>query len=236
MQAFEITAVTSLSRGQAFPTGKVVAASFAILLLLVVLLLPSGANAQAEGKGARVAGHITALLPQDQVLREKQSLVAAKNMVLLWHDIVKTEKGGRVRIELSDGSILNVGSEAQLRILKADASHQQTTLELLYGRLLATAVRISKPNGTFRVRTPVAVAGVVGTQFGLRVDSESTDVVCREGTVLVNNRDENVTGEVVLQAGEFTHVERGKPPSPPAPASPERLRAGDDATSLPNSP
>jgi hypothetical protein len=241
MQAFETTEVTSLSRGQAFPNGKVVApklndSRFASLLLFALLLLPSGANAQAEGQAARVAGHITALLPEDQVLREKQSLSAAKNMVLLWHDIVKTEEGGRVRIELSDGSILNVGSEAQLRILKADGSHQQTTLELLYGRLLATAVRISKPNGAFRVRTPVAVAGVVGTQFGLRVDSESTDVVCREGTVLVSNRDENVPGTVFLRAGEFTHVERGKPPSPPAPASPERLRAGDDATSLPNSP
>jgi hypothetical protein len=61
-------------------------------------------------------------------------------------------------------------------------------------------------------------------------------VVCREGTVLVNNRDENVVGQVVLQPGEFTHVERGKPPSPPAVASPERIRAGDEATSIPNSP
>jgi hypothetical protein len=90
--------------------------------------------------------------------------------------VVKTEPGGRVRIELSDGSILNVGSEAQLRILKSDPQHQETTLDLLYGRLLATVVKIVKPYGKFRVRTPVAVAGVVGTQFGLRVDSESTDV------------------------------------------------------------
>jgi hypothetical protein len=61
-------------------------------------------------------------------------------------------------------------------------------------------------------------------------------VVCREGSVLVNNRDENVVGEVLLHAGEFTHVERGKPPSAAAPASPERLQAGDDATSIPKSP
>jgi len=204
--------------------------------LLLVLLLPCEANAQAEGRGSRPAGHITALLPEDHVLREKQTLAASKDMPLQWHDVVKTEKNGRVRIALSDGSILNVGSQAELRILKVDAPHQETMLELLYGRLLATAVRVSRPNGRFRVRTPVAVAGVVGTQFGLRVDSNSTDVVCREGTVLVSNRDENVVGAVVLQPGEFTHVERGKPPSPAAPASSERLRAGDDATSIPNSP
>jgi ferric-dicitrate binding protein FerR (iron transport regulator) len=206
------------------------------LLLLAALLLPSGVNVRAEDHRSRIAGHITALLPEDQVLRESQTLAAAKDMELLWRDEVKTEKGGRVRVELSDGSVLNVGSESKLRILKHDARHQQTTLELLYGRLLATAVRITKPSGKFDVRTPVAVAGVVGTQFGLRVDPNSTDVVCREGSVRVRSWDENVVGEVVIQAGEFTHVERGKPPTPPAPASPERLRAGDEATSIPISP
>jgi ferric-dicitrate binding protein FerR (iron transport regulator) len=211
-------------------------ATRACLLLLAVLLLPSGVNVQAEGHQPRVAGRITALLPEDQVLREGQTLTAAKDMVLEWRDVVKTEKGGRVRIELSDGSVLNVGSEAQLRILKHDPQHQQTTLELLYGRLLATAVRIAKPYGKFDVRTPVAVAGVVGTQFGLRVDPNSTDVVCREGSVRVRSVTEIVVGEVVIHAGEFTHVERGKPPTPPAPASPERLRAGDEATAIPNSP
>ena len=209
---------------------------FGPCLLLLAVLLPSVPNTPAERHESRVAGRITALLPEDQVLREKQTLAATKNMVLLWRDEVKTEKGGRVRIELADGSILNVGSEAQLRILKSDPQHQETTLELLYGRLLAGAIRIVKPSGKFRVRTPVAVAGVVGTQFGLRVDSESTDVVCREGSVLVNNGDENVVGEVLLHAGEFTHVERGKPPSPAAPASSERLQAGDDATSIPKPP
>jgi ferric-dicitrate binding protein FerR (iron transport regulator) len=206
------------------------------LLLLAILLLPSGLNVQAEDHRSRVAGHITAMLPEDQVLREGQTLPADTDMPLLWRDVVKTEKGGRVRIELSDGSVLNIGSEAQLRILKHDPRHQQTILELLYGRLLATAVRIVKPYGKFEVRTPVAVAGVVGTQFGLRVDANSTDVVCREGSVRVRSVDEFVLGEVVVQAGEFTHVERGKPPTPPAPASPERIRAGDDATSIPNSP
>jgi FecR protein len=209
---------------------------FWLCLLLLAVLLPAVENTPAENHDSHAAGRITALLPEDQVLREKQTLTAAKDMVLLWHDVVKTEKEGRVRIELSDGSILNVGSEAQLRILKSDPQHQETTLELLHGRLLATAIRISKPSGKFRVRTSVAVAGVVGTQFGLRVDSESTDVVCREGSVLVNNRDQNVSGEVLLHAGEFTHVQRGKPPSPPAPASPERVRAGEEATSIPNSP
>ena len=94
--------------------------------LLLTMLLPSVASTPAESHESRAAGRITALLPEDQVLREKQTLAAVKDMVLLWHDVVKTEKGGRVRIELSDGSILNVGSEAQLRILKSEPQHQET--------------------------------------------------------------------------------------------------------------
>ena len=206
------------------------------LLLLAAALPPSAALAQSGSAQSREAGHITALLPVDHVLREGQALPAAKDMSLLWSDVVKTESGGRVRIALSDGSILNIGSDAQLRILPYDARRKQTTLELLSGRLLADVVRIAKHKGKFEVRTPIAVTGVVGTRFGVRSDPESTHVLCRQGTVRVRNADPNVPGEVVLLAGEFTHVERGKPPTTPAPAPPEQFREGEEATSIPTPP
>lgn len=210
---------------------------FALCLLLFALLLfPTGPLAQPDGHAPHAAGRITALLPVDQVLRQDKALVAARDMDLYLDDVVKTDRGGRVRIALTDGSILNVGSDAQLRILQHDPKRQESTLELLYGRLLITAVKIARPHGKFDVRTPVAVAGVVGTKFGLRADPDFTDVVCKEGTVRVRNTDRSVPGEVLLQAHEFTHVERGKPPSPPAPASSDRIQAGEDATSISNSP
>lgn len=210
--------------------------SLGSLLVVAVLLLPSGVNAQEKSKGWHVAGHITALVPEDKVLREDQTMAAAKDMVLKWRDVLETGREGRVRIELSDGSIINLSSDAQLEILKHDARRQKTSLQLLYGRLLANAIQIARPGGRFDVRTPTAVAGVVGTSFGVLANPAATDVLCREGVVRVRNADKHVRGEVLVHAGEFTHVERGKPPSPPAPASPERIRAGEDATSIPNSP
>lgn len=215
---------------------KAVRFTFGPCLLLAALLLPSWANAQAEGQVSHVAGHITALVPQDTVVRERQTIPAARDMALLWLDVVKTDSAGRVRIELTDGSVLSLSSNAQLQVLRHDTRRQQTTLELLYGRLLASAKRIGKSTGRFDVITPTAVVGVVGTRFGVKVDPESTDVLCREGAVRVRNADTSVVGEVVVRAGEFTHVERGKAPSPPVPASPERIRAGEDATAVPNTP
>ena len=204
--------------------------------LLAALLLPSVAIAQVQGQVSPVAGSITALVPQDTVVRERQILPAAKDMPLLWQDVVKTGSAGRVRIELADGSALSLSSDAHLQILRHDARRQQTILQLLYGRLLASAMHIGRSSGKFEVTTPTAVVGVVGTQFGVKADPESTDVLCREGEVVVRSADKNVLGEVVVRAGEFTHVERGKPPSLPAPATPERIRAGEDATAIPNTP
>lgn len=209
---------------------------FALCLLLLAILAPRGADAQSDSQGSRVAGRITALLPQDEVVREEQTMAAAKDMVVMWRDVLKTESEGRMRIELSDGSILSLSSNARLQIVKHDAKRQQTMLELLYGRLLATAKRIREADGEFGVRTPTAVIGVVGTKFGVKVDPESTDVLCKEGVVRVRSADPNVPGEVVLRGGEFTHVERGKAPSPAAAATPERIKAGEDATAIPKSP
>ncbi|HXZ12646.1 MAG TPA: FecR family protein [Candidatus Sulfotelmatobacter sp.] len=202
-------------------------------LLLAVGVSATGRDGAMGGPAANIAGHITGLVPEARVVRAEETLVAAKDMGIVLHDEVKTESGGRVRIELADGSVLNVGSNAQLRILQHDPARQRTVLELIYGRLLVTATKISRRGGQFDVRSPIAVAGVVGTKLGLRVEQEYADVVCKEGTVRVRNTDPSVAGEVMLQSGEFTHVERGKPPTPPAPASPERIQAGEDATSIP---
>jgi len=71
----------------------------------------------------------------------------------------------RARIALDDGSVLNVGSESSMKIVKHDAGAQQTELELTYGKLRTQAQKIAKPDGKFEVRTPAGVAGVVGTDF-----------------------------------------------------------------------
>ncbi|HTD21316.1 MAG TPA: FecR domain-containing protein [Terriglobales bacterium] len=183
------------------------------------------------------AGEISAMVPVGYVLRGTAPAVPAQRSdPLYWQDTVRTESGGRIRIGLLDGSILNVGSQSSLTITKHDPATQQTQLELLYGRIRAKVVRIMQPGGSFKVRTPVAVAGVVGTRLDVATTNDTTVVLDLEDTVRVRNAEDRVAGEVILHPGEFTRVQRGMPPTAPSPASPEQLRESEDATSVSDLP
>jgi hypothetical protein len=104
-------------------------------------------------------------------------LTAARNDPVYRQDTVRTDRAGRVRIGLLDGSILNVGSASSLIISKHNPPTQQTQIELEYGRIRPDVVRIVKPGGSFEIRTPGAVTGVVGTKFDISSTADLT-MVC----------------------------------------------------------
>jgi hypothetical protein len=204
-------------------------ATFVLLALLLALPL--------FAKQPQQAGEVRSLVPVGHFVRGSTPQIEAKrNDPVFWQDVVRTQKGGRARIGLLDGSILNVGSESQLQIVQHDAATQSTAIDLAYGRLRSKVVRLARPNAEFQVRTPVAHAGVVGTLFITRVFSSYTEILCLEGSVRVRNRDTSVAGEVLVRAGEFTRVARGLPPTPPAPAPPELVREAQEETELPLAP
>jgi hypothetical protein len=132
-----------------------------------------------------------------------------------WEDVVKTLKTGRVRIALEDGSALNIGARSVMRITKHDAQSQQTEVELQLGRLRGEVVKITKPGGSFQVKTNTAVIGVVGTIFAAQALRNLTRVSCIDGSVNVRNVNPAVGGEVTLHAGQSTNVASGASPSSP---------------------
>lgn len=189
-----------------------------------MLLFPAAAEAQA--RTARTAGKISARLPVDYVLRGRQTLEGVKDLPLLWGDIVKTERGGRVRIVLEDGSILNVGSQSQLRIEEHDSQAQRTGLQLAYGRMRASVVRIANPAvGSFSVRTNAAVAGVVGTDEYLEAtDIVTTVIALGGGLVTVTSTDPRYPDPILLNPGEAATLVAGKPPGPKRQATTDELQ------------
>jgi hypothetical protein len=152
------------------------------LLVCIPLVIPADVLAQAAAQPQH-AGKITAVLPIVNVIRGPRQTPASTSEEVFWGDVINTGHLARARVALDDGSVLSVGSDSNLTVAKEDAPAQQTELELNYGRVRAKAVKLVKPNASFQIRTPTGVAGVVGTDFALDSEGDTTRIVVYEGKV-----------------------------------------------------
>ena len=138
---------------------------------------------------------------------------------LQWQDSLNTDSSGRLRANLHDGSILSLGRDSHLVIVKHDASLQQTSLELNYGRLRSQVAVITRRGGSFELRTPVAVVGVIGTDFYVYTTADMTIVICYSGTLVVTPvaaaavATTTPAQPVTLKAGEMVEIRGNMPGS-----------------------
>jgi hypothetical protein len=145
--------------------------------------------------------------------RGGKTITASAKYEVEWQDTINTQTSARVRVGLDDGSVLNVGADSSMKVIKHDATAQQTELELTYGKLRAQAQKISKPDGKFEIRTPAGIAGVVGTDLYAEYLNNVMNVIVFEGFVKVCN----LAGQcVVLKPGQMTTVRTGDNSAPPA--------------------
>ena len=205
--------------------------AFGLALLLSLLISnPADVWAAPQGAGQR-AGEVSRVIPAVSIARGGKTLNASAKTAVDWQDLVNTQVNARARIALDDGSVLNIGSESSMKVLKHDAGAQQTDLELTYGKLRAQAQKIAKPDGKFEVRTPAGVAGVVGTDFFVEYANNMMNVIAFEGLVKVCN----LAGVcVLLKAGQMTSVRSGdnSGPLPPTQAPLDMLVATSKDTDV----
>lgn len=197
---------------------------FLAVLLSVALAAPPRLPAQAQS-----AGQINRLIPSVNLQHGARVQLASAGVKVSWGDLVTTDRDGRARIVLDDGSILNVGSDSQIRVVQHDAANQRTQIQLAYGRLRASAIRLARPASSFEVRTPTAVAGVVGTDFALEFENNMTSIHVYEGSVNFCN----LAGNCATIAAGFTAAVRGyQTPSQPAPTPPTTAVQSVQSTSV----
>jgi hypothetical protein len=151
------------------------------LLSVLLSLLLAGTPMFAAPADSQTAGEVKALIPDAwrnaHPVKVKDSLE--------WNDLLQTAAQGRLRAGLTDGSILSLGSNGALRVVRHDAVSQQTSIEMSYGKLRNQVVKVTKPDGKYEVRTPNAVIGVIGTDFYVGYENELTTVICYVGSVSV---------------------------------------------------
>ena len=180
-----------------------------LLALPAFLVLATALAAQEQS-----AGQISRMIPDVNLQHGPKVRLASTGVKVQWGDLVTTDSNGRARVLLDDGSILNVGSNSQIRVVQHDAANQRTQIQMAYGRLRASAIRLTRPGSSFEVRTPTAVAGVVGTDFSLEFENEITSIHVYEGSVNFCN----LTGNCAIIGAGFSAAVRG--PNAPSAATP----------------
>jgi len=190
-------------------------ACFVALGISALLCFPEQIAAAPDAPGQR-AGEVSRVIPAVNIARAGKTISASAKTVVDWQDVVNTQASARARIALDDGSVLNVGSDSSIKVVKHDRGAQQTELELTYGKIRSQAQKITKTDGKFEVKTPAGVAGVVGTDFFVAFDSSTgtMNVVVFEGLVKVCN----LAGAcVTAKAGQLTNVRSNDSSGPQAP-------------------
>jgi hypothetical protein len=185
-----------------------------VCLLTCALAIPFDAFALPDAAGHR-AGEVSRVIPAVNITRGAKSLSASAKTPVDWLDVVSTQASGRARVSLDDGSVLNVGSDSSVKVVKHDAGAQQTDLEVTVGKIRSQAQKISQPNGKFEVHTPSGVAGVVGTDFYVGYENNVMTVIVFDGVVKVCN----LAGVCVeVKAGQMTTVRNSDSNGPAAPS------------------
>jgi len=120
-----------------------------LALLLRSNLDPSRRLGRSPAAGQR-AGEVSRVIPAVNIARSGKTITASAKTAVDWQDLVNTQVNARARIALDDGSVLNVGSESSMKVVKHDAGAQQTELELTYGKLRTQAQRSPSRTGNSR--------------------------------------------------------------------------------------
>ncbi len=196
------------------------------ILISTLIVIPPDITAQV----AQRAGQISRAIPEVAIARGTQQLPAPVKALVDWGDVVRTGEGGRARVALDDGSLLNVGSSSSLTVTQHNGAAQQTQIELQYGRMRSQVIKQSKPNAKFEVHTAVGIAGVVGTDFFLGYLNNLFQLVVYEGHVKFCNLD-GVCVDVL--AGQIATIrDSHQPPDQPTQATSSELTDAANATAV----
>jgi len=189
----------------------------------------AGDASPGQGPASPSAGKVSRLVPQVQIDRASEHLVAAVSDSIYWNDGLRSGPTGRAHITLKDGSQLNLGSDSSLRILQHDAQAQQTSLDLLMGRMRGKITKLTRPGAKFEIYTPVGVAGLVSTDLSLLVTNDYVELMVFDGTVRFTTLDGQ---SVTVTSRMKLHISRAGVLTGPFPATTQEVQIAQDLTDI----
>lgn len=147
------------------------------------------------------------------VERAQQKLEVTKGFKLQENDKIITGASSKAVIRFENNTKAYVGANAEVFLKQLKEKRDNVTMKLLRGKIRSKVTKV-KPGGGYRIQTPVATAGVRGTDFVVDVQTEhKVEIVVLEGEVNVMDF---ATGEEINVSKDFTakivngKVETGK--------------------------
>ena len=207
-------------------------------MVLVILAFQVGTLTSAQ---ADVVGRLTQVEGRVDILRggKLPAIPVKLNDGVQTGDIIRTKSMSKAQITFIDNSTLTISPESRVGIeayMFDSAKNKRNAVVQLFQGLAHVAVskifKAAEPD--FVVKTQTAIMGVRGTDFGVRIYPNSSDVLNFEGLLQVGNRLPEVSqlfrrafkvaysfgsggagGQhwVFLKAMQGTTVGRGLPPS-----------------------
>jgi hypothetical protein len=136
-------------------------------------------------------------------------------------DIVNVPADGKIKLRMSDGTILSVAGGSKMTIsgytVDAQGKRQDVALSLGAGLLRAVVSPVDRPT-TFEVKTATGTAAVRSTDWFFEVNGAGVGAAVRQGSVNLRN---DITGVTVLiPQGFSSSLANGQNPT-----TPERMSA-----------
>ena len=160
----------------------VIMKSIAGLLCFVYFLLPGQIPEAAE------IGPIKGLVERLDLRKNKWEKVRRGDSILI-DDRIRTGRNSRAELVFKNKVYLraSANSEMNVRSLFGDTKEQDLDVNLIRGILWTSALRKLKKKSRVKIRTPVAVLAVKGTQFNTVFQSvtEQLEVIVVEGRIEV---------------------------------------------------
>jgi len=153
-----------------------------VLVTAMTALTASAANAAEESSGMVVASRGEVSAVSDGSSRELN-----QGDFVYVNDEIQTGARSFAVLQFTDGAKVTIRPDSKMRIetyLYAGKDSDEATLNLVSGGLRVITGAMAKTNPeNYKVRTPVALMGVRGTEFSIQLCG---DQVCAEDQVEVN--------------------------------------------------
>ncbi|KPD07727.1 hypothetical protein AM501_13920 [Aneurinibacillus migulanus] len=165
--------------------------SFLSLLLIMAVIIPGFAQA----KDTQKVGKITAVSGSTEVKKSggKKQVKAFKSMAITQGDTIITGRNGKVNMDLDSDKEVIIGPNTKLVISQlvqnARAMSGKTSMSLLGGSVMVKVKKKLTGDSRFEIKTPTAIMGVMGTQFVMKYERNTSFIGVIEGTVAVSKLD-----------------------------------------------